>query len=205
MPTHKVGTQISKKQRRQNTSQKKATDIALSDDSAVYAKVTHRLGNKWFSVVIYDEKNRRHIPDIKAKIQSRNTARVELSSVVNVALAEDDDPDDDNPQNSWATKNWEIISPLDEQTVRQLKKDGKISDVLATSTAVSVDTLKEVDRRLKAGVATEDMMDDGGIEFVRDEAEDEDAKVLQKKDKTSKKGMARVLRTEDDDVNIDAI
>jgi hypothetical protein len=205
MPTHKVGTQISKKQRRQNSSQKKATDIALSDDSAVYAKVTHRLGNKWFSVVIYDEKNRRHIPDIKAKIQSRNTARVELSSVVNVALAEDDDPDDDNPQNSWATKNWEIISPLDEQTVRQLKKDGKISDVLATSTAVSVDTLKEVDRRLKAGVATEDMMDDGGIEFVRDEPEEEDAKVLQKKDKTSKKGMARVLRTEDDDVNIDAI
>lgn len=205
MPTHKVGTQISKKQRRQNSSQKKATDIALSDDSAVYAKVTHRLGNKWFSVVIYDEKNRRHIPDIKAKIQSRNTARVELSSVVNVALAEDDDPDDENPQNSWATKNWEIISPLDEQTVRQLKKDGKISDVLATSTAVSVDTLKEVDRRLKAGVATEDMMDDGGIEFVRDEPEEEDAKVLQKKDKTSKKGMARVLRTEDDDVNIDAI
>ncbi len=205
MPTHKVGTQISKKQRRQNTSQKKATDIALSDDSAVYAKVTHRLGNKWFSVVIYDEKNRRHIPDIKAKIHSRNTARVELSSVVNVALAEDDNPDDDNPQNSWATKNWEIISPLDEQTVRQLKKDGKISDVLATSTAVSVDTLKEVDRRLKAGVATEDMMDDGGIEFVRDEAEEEDTKVLQKKDKTSKKGMARVLRTEDDDVNIDAI
>ncbi len=202
----KVGTQLSKKQRRQNSSQKRATVIALSDETAIYGKVTGKHGDRWFSVTIYDEKNNRHIPEVKAHIISKkNTARVEISSIVNLALSEDDDPDDPNPQRNWGSKKWEIITPLDDGAVKQLKKDGRISDILLMRDAMDAKTIREMDTLVSKGISTDRY--DLGIEFERDEPEVTEDTNTKKKDKVSKKGEARTHRVIDDDgeVDVDAI
>ncbi len=200
----KVGTQVSRKQKSLQRKQVTLSNTALSDDGAVYARVTKHLGNRSFLITIYDEQNNRHLTDIKAKVLSKRAPKIAVPSVVNVTLAEDDDPEEKNPHQSWATKSWEIITPLDEKSVKQLKKEGRISEILSSSAEISAETVKEVDRRLKAGLSSGMDMVDVGIEFDYEEEEKPEETTVDKKDKVSKH-KARVLKTEDDEVDVDAI
>jgi hypothetical protein len=201
----KTGTQVSRKQKSLLRKQIHLSNAAVSDDTAVYARVTKHLGNRSFLITIYDEKNNRHLTDVKAKVLSKRAPRITVPSVVNVTLAEDPDPEDSIAESKWGTKSWEILVPLDEKTVKQLKKDGRISEVLASTADISTDTIKNVDSMTKKGfgsVALDDL--DFGIEFEREEEPEEDVKNTDKKDKVGKH-KARVLKTEDADVDIDAI
>ena len=156
-------------------------------------------------ITIFDQKNNRHLTDVKARVPSKRAPKILVPSVVNVALAEDDDPDDTNPEQSWASKTWEILTPLDDYSVKQLKRDGRISEILASTAEISIETIKNVDSMTKKGlgsIALDTL--DSGIEFEREEEEKELQTNTDKRDKVSKH-KARVLRTEDDDVNIDAI
>jgi SAM-dependent MidA family methyltransferase len=200
----KTGTQITKKQKSLQRKQTTLSNTALSDETAVYARVTKHLGNRSFLITIFDEKNNRHVTDVKARVLSKRMPRIVVPSVVNVALAEGRDPEDSNAEFKWGTKNWEIIIPIDEKTVRQLKKDGHISEVLASSSEISAENIKNVDEMLKKGLGSN--MIDYGFEFERGEEEETDVTTANtvKKDKASKH-TERVLRSENDEVDIDAI
>lgn len=201
----KTGTQITRKQKSLQRKQVLLSSTAVSDDTAVYARVTKHLGNRSFLITIYDEKNKRHLTDVKAKVLSKRAPRITVPSVVNVTLAEDDDPEDKNPESTWATKNWEIIVPLDDKAVKQLKKEGRISEVLASTADISTENIKNVDSMAKKGLGSTAMDTlDFGIEFEREEDEEPEVKNTDKREKVSKH-KERVLKTEDDDVDIDAI
>ncbi len=201
----KVGTQMSRKQKSLQRKQINLSNNALGDETAVYARVTKHQGNRSFLITIFDQKNNRHLTDIKAKVLSKRAPKITIPSVVNVALAEDDDPGDTNPEQSWGSKTWEILTPLDEKSIKQLKKEGRISDILASTAEISADTIKNADKMAKMGLGSSafDALD-GGIEFDREEEESELQSNTDKRDKVSKH-KERVLRTEDDDINIDAI
>lgn len=196
---------MSRKQKSLQRKQITFSTTALSDETAIYARATKHLGNRSFLITIYDQKNNRHLTDIKARVPSKRAPKILIPSVVNVALAEDDDPEDENPEQSWASKTWEILTPLDEKSVKQLKKDGRISDILASTAEISTETIKNVDSMTKKGLGSTalDYLDDG-IEFDREEEEKELEANTDKRDKVSKH-KARVLRPDTDDVNIDAI
>lgn len=202
----KTGTQVTKKQKSLQRKQTLLSNTAVSDDRAVYARVTKHLGNRSFLVTIFDEKNNRHVTDVKAKVLSKRMTRITVPSVVNVTLAEDPDPEESNAEFKWGTKNWEIIVPIDEKTVRQLKKEGRISEVIASTADISTENIKNVDAFRKNGLGST-VIDglDFGIEFER-EGDDEgsELKNTEKKDKVSKH-KERVLKTEGDEVDIDAI
>ena len=201
----KTGTQITKKQKSLLRKQTRLSTTAVSDDTAVYARVTKHLGNRSFLITIYDEKNNRHLTDVKAKVLSKRAPRITVPSVVNVTLAEDDDPDDSNAESRWGTKNWEILVPLDEKAVKQLKKEGRISEVLASSTDISSETIKNVDLMIGKGLGSTALGNlDLGFEFDREQDEEEDSTVTDKKEKVSK-FKARVLKADSDEVDIDAI
>jgi hypothetical protein len=201
----KTGTQITKKQKSLLRKQTRLSTTAVSDDTAVYARVTKHLGNRSFLITIYDEKNNRHLTDVKAKVLSKRAPRITVPSVVNVTLAEDDDPDDSNAESRWGTKNWEILVPLDEKAVKQLKKEGRISEVLASSTDISSETIKNVDLMIGKGLGSTALGNlDLGFEFDRELEEEEDSTVTDKKEKVSK-FKARVLKADSDEVDIDAI
>lgn len=200
----KTGTQVTKKQKSLQRKQTHLSNTAVSDETAIYARVTKHLGNRSFLVTIFDEKNNRHVTDVKAKVLSKRMPRIIVPSVVNVALPEDDDPEDSDAGFKWGTKTWEIIIPIDEKTVRQLKKDGRISEVLASSSEISAENIKNVDEMVKKGLGSNVM--DYGFEFERDEEEETDVTSANtvKKDKVSKH-TERVLKSENDEVDIDAI
>jgi hypothetical protein len=201
----KVGTQMSRKQKSLQRKQITLSTNALSDETAVYARVTKHQGNRSFLITIYDQKNNRHLTDVKARVPSKRAPKITIPSVVNVALPEDNDPDDSFPEHSWGSKTWEILTPLDEKAVKQLKKEGRISEILASTAEISIDTIKNVDSMTKKGLGSTALNDlDFGIEFEREEEEKEPETNTDKRDKVSKH-KARVLRTEDDEVNIDAI
>jgi hypothetical protein len=201
----KTGTQVSRKQKSLQRKQTLLSSAAVSDDTAVYARVTRHLGNRSFLITVYDEKNNRHLTDVKAKVLSKRAPRITVPSVVNVTLAEEMDPDDSNAESKWGTKNWEIIVPLDEKTVKQLKKEGRISEVLASSADISSETIKNVDIMTKKGLGANALDDlEFGIEFERAEDDAEEVKNTDKKEKVSKH-KERVLKTEDAEVDIDAI
>jgi hypothetical protein len=201
----KTGTQITKKQKSLLRKQTRLSTTAVSDETAVYARVTKHLGNRSFLITIYDEKNNRHLTDVKAKVLSKRAPRITVPSVVNVTLAEDDDPDDSNAESRWGTKNWEILVPLDEKAVKQLKKEGRISEVLASSTDISSDTIKNVDLMIGKGLGSTALGNlDLGFEFDREQEEEDDSTVTDKKEKVSK-FKARVLKADSDEVDIDAI
>jgi hypothetical protein len=201
----KTGTQITKKQKSLLRKQTRLSTTAASDETAVYARVTKHLGNRSFLITIYDEKNNRHLTDVKAKVLSKRAPRITVPSVVNVTLAEDDDPDDSNAESRWGTKNWEILVPLDEKAVKQLKKEGRISEVLASSTDISSETIKNVDLMIGKGLGSTALGNlDLGFEFDREQEEEDDSTVTDKKEKVSK-FKARVLKADSDEVDIDAI
>lgn len=201
----KTGTQITKKQKSLLRKQTRLSTTAVSDETAVYARVTKHLGNRSFLITIYDEKNNRHLTDVKAKVLSKRAPRITVPSVVNVTLAEDDDPDDSNAESRWGTKNWEILVPLDEKAVKQLKKEGRISEVLASSTDISSETIKNVDLMIGKGLGSTALGNlDLGFEFDREQEEEDDSTVTDKKEKVSK-FKARVLKADSDEVDIDAI
>lgn len=201
----KTGTQITKKQKSLQRKQIHLTSTAVSDETAVYARVTKHLGNRSFLVTLYDEKNNRHFTDVKAKLLSKRAPRITVPSVVNVTLAEDPDPEEKNSESKWGEKNWEIIVPLDEKSVRQLKKEGRISEILASTADISSDTIKNVDAMTKKGLGSNALDGvDFGIEFEREEEEEPEIKNTDKREKVSKH-KERVLKTEDADVDIDAI
>jgi hypothetical protein len=200
----KTGTQVTRKQKSLQRKQTHLSNTAVSDDKAVYARVTKHLGNRSFLITIYDEKNNRHLTDVKAKVLSKRAPRITVPSVVNVTLAEDPDPEESNVEFKWGTKNWEIIVPLDEKMIKQLKREGRISEVLASTADISADTIKNVDVMTKKGLSAFGDLD-FGIEFEREEDDaEEELKNTDKKDKVSKH-KERVLKTEDADIDIDAI
>jgi hypothetical protein len=198
----KTGTQVTKKQKSLQRKQTLLSNTAVSDEKAVYARVTKHLGTRSFLVTIFDEKNNRHVTDVKAKVLSKRMTRITVPSVVNVTLAEDPDPEESNAEFKWGTKNWEIIVPIDEKTVRQLKKEGRISEVIASTADISTENIKNVDALRKSGLGST-VIDglDFGIEFEREEDEESELKNTEKKDKVSKH-KERVLKTEDDEVDI---
>jgi hypothetical protein len=201
----KTGTQVSKKQKSLQRKQTRLSSTAVSDETAVYARVTKHLGNRSFLITIYDEKNNRHLTDIKAKVLSKRAPRISVPSVVNVTLAEDPDPEDSNAESKWGNKSWEIIVPLDEKAVKQLKKEGRISEVLAASAEISSDTIKNVDLMAQKGFASTALADiDLGFEFDREAEEEPEVANTDKREKVGKHKV-RVLKTEDADVDIDAI
>lgn len=200
----KTGTQVTRKQKSLQRKQTHLSNTAVSDDKAVYARVTKHLGNRSFLITIYDEKNNRHLTDVKAKVLSKRAPRITVPSVVNVTLAEDPDPEESNVEFKWGTKNWEIIVPLDEKMIKQLKREGRISEVLASTADISADTIKNVDVMTKKGLSAFGDLE-FGIEFEREEDDaEEELKNTDKKDKISKH-KERVLKTEDADIDIDAI
>lgn len=197
---------MNRKQKSLQRKQVRMSTTALGDDDAIYARITKHNGNRSFIGIIFDQKNNRHIPDVKMKILSKRAPRVEVPSVVNIALAEDIDPDDENPRNKWGTKNWEILVPLTDKEIKVLKKEGKISDVLTASADVDADTVKEVDRRTKQGMssALEDL--DLGIEFDRGEDEEKSGEIKKDDKKLNKHGTKKTHTVEDtEDVDVDAI
>jgi hypothetical protein len=201
----KVGTQMSRKQKSLQRKQITLSTNALGDETAIYARVTKHQGNRSFLITIFDQKNNRHLTDVKARVPSKRAPKITIPSVVNVALAEDDDPADKHPEQSWASKTWEILTPLDEKSVKQLKKDGRISEIIASNAEISSDTIKNVDSLKKKGLGSSAMDDlDFGIEFEREGDDEEVETNTDKRDKVSKH-KERVLRTEDDEVDIDAI
>ncbi len=196
---------MSRKQKSLQRKQITLSTTALSDETAVYARVTKHQGNRSFLITIFDQKNNRHLTDVKARVPSKRAPKILVPSVVNVALAEDDDPDDENPEQNWGSKTWEILTPLDERSVKQLKKDGRISEVLASTAEISIETIKNVDSMTKKGLGSTALDDlDMGIEFERDEGDEDTETNTDKRDKVSKH-KARVLRPDSDDVDIDAI
>lgn len=201
----KTGTQITKKQKSLQRKQIHLSSTAISDETAVYARVTRHLGNRSFLITIYDEKNKRHLTDVKAKVLSKRAPRITVPCVVNVTLAEEPDPEEKNAESKWAEKNWEILVPLDDKSVKQLKKDGRISEVLASTADISSENIKNVDAMTKKGLGSTALDTlDFGIEFEREEDEEPEVKNTDKREKVSKH-TARVLKTEDADVDIDAI
>jgi hypothetical protein len=201
----KVGTQMSRKQKSLQRKQITLSTNALGDETAIYARVTKHQGNRSFLITIFDQKNNRHLTDVKARVPSKRAPKITIPSVVNVALAEDDDPADKHPEQSWASKTWEILTPLDEKSVKQLKKEGRISEIIASNAEISSDTIKNVDSLKKKGLGSSAMDDlDFGIEFEREGDDEEVETNTDKRDKISKH-KERVLRAEDDEVDVDAI
>lgn len=196
---------MNRKQKSLHRKQILLSNTAISDDTAVYARVTKHLGNRSFLVTIYDEKNNRHVTDVKAKVLSKRAPRIAVPSVVNVTLSEDPDPEEKGKNSQWGNKSWEILVPLDEKAVKQLKKEGRISEVLASTADISTDNIKNVDEMAKKGFGSSAIDNlDFGIEFDHGEDDEDDIKNTEKKDKISKH-KDRVLKTEGDDVDIDAI
>lgn len=195
---------MNRKQKSLQRKQVLLSNTAISDDTAVYARVTKHLGNRSFLITVYDEKNKRHFTDVKAKVLSKRAPRISVPSVVNVTLAEDPDPEEKESQ--WGNKSWEILVPLDDKAVKQLKKEGRISEVLASSADISTDNIKNVDAMAKKGLGSSALDNlDFGIEFEREEDDaDTELKNTDKRDKVSKH-KERVLKTEDAEVDIDAI
>lgn len=104
---------ISKKVERSGRKNKGRVEVALEDDTAVFGRITKKLGFRRFQILLWDARLRRLVPDVQARI-GKKMVRVEINDIVNVAVADEHG------------REYEILAQLNGRDASRLQKDERI-------------------------------------------------------------------------------
>jgi translation initiation factor IF-1 len=123
---------ISKKVERSSRKNKGRVEVALDDETAVFGRITKKLGFRRFQIILWDPRLRRLVPDIQARI-GKKMVRVEINDIVNVAAADE------------AGREYEILAQFNGRDTARLQKEERIPPHLLVADPTDVKAMAAAD------------------------------------------------------------